>query len=149
MTGKEKERVERQKVEGFISGSRCRRIYLDHEMDGRIDRVGCEDGEERCDICCRSDDIVIDSNDDREEFQYQQLQRQQQRLDIQESKQQAGHEVWDLENRLDMWVGKCPLCYIRKCTGRQVNIRHTLDECVDEEQELVCNEVAALEGVYF
>jgi superfamily II DNA helicase RecQ len=45
--------LEREKVNQFISGERCRRICLDQEMDGRIDRVRCEDGEERCDVCRR------------------------------------------------------------------------------------------------
>ncbi|KAK5279583.1 ATP-dependent DNA helicase sgs1, partial [Exophiala xenobiotica] len=58
MSRKEKERVERHKVDHFISGSRCRRIYLDQEMDGRVDRVGCEDGEERCDVCEQGDIMI-------------------------------------------------------------------------------------------
>lgn len=39
----------------FIQGQQCRRVVLDHSMDGRIDRVQCEMGEEMCDICrpCR------------------------------------------------------------------------------------------------
>ncbi|KAG4426956.1 hypothetical protein IFR05_017561, partial [Cadophora sp. M221] len=86
---------------------------------------------------------------EREEFQSQQIQRQQQRLQVQARHQQEGHDVWDLENRLDMWVGKCPLCYVRKCGGRQVDIRHTFEECIDEEHELVCKEVQALQSVHF
>ena len=41
------------------------------------------------------------------------------------------------------------MCYVRKCAGSQVDIRHTLEECVDEEQELVCEEVKALQSVRF
>ncbi|KAG4426959.1 hypothetical protein IFR05_017558, partial [Cadophora sp. M221] len=167
ITAKEKERIERQKVERFMSGARCRRIYLDQEMDGRIDRVRCEDEEERCDVCCESDatmeeleakrqayveearkeqekqgrsmDSAIDipsssvrvggvpingldssncpfpssppaysqssivsfdrgfaadpiSPAEREEFQSQQIQRQQQRLQVQARHQQEGHD---------------------------------------------------------
>jgi hypothetical protein len=58
MTGKEKERIKQQKVERFVSGAKCRRIYLDQEMDGRIDRVRCEDGEERCDVCQASNSMM-------------------------------------------------------------------------------------------
>ena len=54
-----------------------------------------------------------------------------------------------MENRLDYWVGKCPLCYVRRCTGSLVNFRHTLDQCVDPEQELVRTEVQALERIQF
>jgi hypothetical protein len=86
---------------------------------------------------------------DRIEFQSQQSQRQQQRLQIQTQIQQEGHNVWDLENRLDQWVGKCPLCYVRRCQGSDVDIRHTLEECVDPEQALVANEVESLHTIQF
>jgi hypothetical protein len=82
-------------------------------------------------------------------FESQQSQRQQQRVQVQARNRQAGCEVWDLENRLDQWVGKCPLCYVRKCMGSPVDFRHRLDECVDPEQELVCTEVQALQGIQF
>ena len=221
MTAKEKERIERHKVERFVSGAKCRRIYLDHEMDGRIDRVRCEDGEERCDVCQASDammdeleaqrqayiqreqekqdrlmDSAIDipsssirfcgipsdgfdssnspfpssppahsqsstvsfdpgfavdqiSPGERVEFQSQHHQRQQQRLQVQVHNQQEGHDVWDLENRLDQWIGKCPLCYVRRCQGSEVDMRHGLKECVDEEYEIVASEVRALEKIDF
>jgi hypothetical protein len=82
-------------------------------------------------------------------FQSQQSQRQRRRVQAQAQNQQAGCEVWDLENRLDQWVGKCPLCYVRKCTGSPVDFRHRLDECVDPEQELVRTEVQALQRIQF
>jgi hypothetical protein len=47
MTEKEKEQIERQKVERFISGAKFRRIYLDQEMEGRMGRLRCEEGEDR------------------------------------------------------------------------------------------------------
>jgi superfamily II DNA helicase RecQ len=50
--------LDREKVNQFISGERCRRIYLDQEMDGRVDRVRCEDGEERCDVCQKDDEAM-------------------------------------------------------------------------------------------
>ena len=218
LTKKEKERVEREKVDRFISGARCRRIYLDQEMDGRLDRTGCEDDEERCDICkegeamlrrmeeqrqefhneqerqdrmtdsgidisssmvdqdprdsgsssmggARSsppssvisfdpgavipDSIDIITDADRDEFQSQQGQRRQQRIQVEEQTRQDGHAVWDLERQLDRWVGKCPLCYTRQCQGEVVDIGHSLDNCSDRERELVTEEVEALEGVRF
>lgn len=36
LTKKEKEQVKVQKEERFVSGTGCRRIYLDQEMDGRV-----------------------------------------------------------------------------------------------------------------
>jgi hypothetical protein len=58
ITNADQKRVEREKVERFISGDRCRRTYLDQEMDGRMDRVRCEDGEERCDVCQKDDAML-------------------------------------------------------------------------------------------
>src|SRR6266536_3067016 len=89
------------------------------------------------------------SAEERVEFQSQQSQRQQQRLQVQARHQQEGHAVWDLEDRLDMWVGKCPLCYVRKCEGRQVDIRHILAECEDDEHVVVAQEVEALKSILF
>ena len=221
MTAKEKQRIEQQKVERFVSGAACRRVYLDREMDGRVDRARYKDEEERCDVCRESNammdeleaqrqayvqrehekqerlmDSAIDipssnmpfsgfpsegfessngpfpssppprvqssvisfdqgfiadriSPEERFEFQSQQSQRQQQRLRVQAQNRQEGHDVWDLENRLDQWVGKCPLCYVRKCTGSPVDFRHTLEECVDPKQELVAQEVGVLQSIQF
>ena len=225
LTETEKKRVEMQKVERFISGARCRRIYLDQEMDGRLDRVRCEEGEERCDVCQGSDAMMermdaqrqafnqeearrerqkqdrmmdsgidipsssinvarftsseVDSSSmelpgssppnsqdsivsfdqgfladtiiaaDRHEFQEQQSQRQQQRFRVEEQYQRESHEVWDLENRLDMWIGKCPLCYVRQCQGWRIDIQHSLDECPDELRGLVVEEVGVLQSIRF
>jgi superfamily II DNA helicase RecQ len=41
-TAAEKKMAEMEKVQRFMSGARCPRVYLDQEMDGRRDRVGCE-----------------------------------------------------------------------------------------------------------
>lgn len=38
-------------MQRFLEGQECRRIVYDRQMDGREDRFGCEDGEERCDVC--------------------------------------------------------------------------------------------------
>jgi hypothetical protein len=84
---------------------------------------------------------------ERAEFQSQQSQWQQQRLQFQAQVQQDGQEVWDLENRLDQWVGKCPLCYVRRCAGQQVQVQHTLDQCIDPEQELVASEAKTLQSI--
>lgn len=35
----------------YIEGERCRKVIMDREMDGRVDRIGCESGEKRCDVC--------------------------------------------------------------------------------------------------
>jgi superfamily II DNA helicase RecQ len=48
-TEAEKRMAEMEKVQRFMSEARCRRVYLDQDV--RSDRVGCEDGEEACDVC--------------------------------------------------------------------------------------------------
>lgn len=35
----------------FIEGKIYKRVVLDREIDGRFDRLSCEVGEERCDVC--------------------------------------------------------------------------------------------------
>lgn len=35
----------------FTRGDVCRRVILDEVIDSRINRVGCEEGEEACDVC--------------------------------------------------------------------------------------------------
>ena len=40
-----------KEMKGFLKGDQCRRVTMDREMDGRMDRIGCEIGEERCDVC--------------------------------------------------------------------------------------------------
>jgi RecQ family ATP-dependent DNA helicase len=35
----------------FINGQVCRRVIMDRVMDGRDDRIKCEEGEEVCDVC--------------------------------------------------------------------------------------------------
>jgi hypothetical protein len=88
-------------------------------------------------------------HDEQVEFQSQQSQRRQQRFQSQLQVQHAGQEVWDLENQLDQWIGKCALCYVRGDSRFVVDSQHTLDECLDDEQALVVAEVHALEGIRF
>jgi hypothetical protein len=37
----------------FVAGYNCRRIIMDRVMNGRMNRIGCEEGEEQCDVCQR------------------------------------------------------------------------------------------------
>jgi superfamily II DNA helicase RecQ len=50
--------LEQEKVDRFISGEKCRRIHLDQQLDGRLDRVQCEDREEKCDVCLKDSQIM-------------------------------------------------------------------------------------------
>jgi superfamily II DNA helicase RecQ len=44
-------RSQGEDIVDFVAGYNCRRVIMDRVMDGRIDRIGCEEGEEQCDIC--------------------------------------------------------------------------------------------------
>jgi RecQ family ATP-dependent DNA helicase len=190
-TESEKRMAEAEKVQRFMSGARCRRVYLDEEMDGRRDRIGCEDGEEACDVCvgalakvAQQDEVgdgEVDmsssriqsgpaevqrpgrhsrprasgetvepvSQQDRDEFQAQAEQREQQKARIDNRVKDEGHDSWDLENQLDRWVDRCPICQVRNCSGQRVDTRHTLDECTDEQHDAVVAQVKILEGLRF
>jgi RecQ family ATP-dependent DNA helicase len=199
-TEAEKKMAEAEKVQRFMSGARCRRVYLDQEMDGRRDRVGCEDGEEACDVCITTLEEVVQQEDmtdsgidmssgsiqpaaeggwgrssgaedgptqprggppasgvavdrvsqhDQDAFQAQAAQREQQKRRIDSQVKAEGHECWDLENRLDRWVDRCPICHVRNCSGQAVDTRHTLDECGDEQQRAVVAQVKVLQGMNF
>jgi len=42
-----------EEMQRFIGGEECMRVVMDQAMDGRENRVQCEDGEERCQHCQR------------------------------------------------------------------------------------------------
>jgi superfamily II DNA helicase RecQ/uncharacterized C2H2 Zn-finger protein len=44
----------------FISSEGCRRTIMDRVMDGRDNRVRCEEGEEMCDVCCEDQRMMED-----------------------------------------------------------------------------------------
>ena len=38
-------------MQEFLTSKGCMRVVIDRAMDGRLDRTGCEEGEEKCDRC--------------------------------------------------------------------------------------------------
>lgn len=56
----EARQVEWDKIERFLSRSKCRQMFLDAKMDGREDRFRCKEGEERCDVCKKDDAIMAE-----------------------------------------------------------------------------------------
>jgi hypothetical protein len=117
-----------------------------HSTMTRLSPSGSQESAVDFDDRFRADRI---SRGEREIFQSQQSQQQQQRVQMQAHHRQAGGKVWDLEHRLEQWVRKCPLCYVRTCTGSPVDFRHRFNDCVDAEQELVHTEVQALQQIQF
>jgi superfamily II DNA helicase RecQ len=63
ITDEDRDRVQRFKAERFVSGISCRRVWLDQELDGRTDRTGCEQGEEKCDVCAEDDKMVAEAEE--------------------------------------------------------------------------------------
>jgi hypothetical protein len=226
ITEADKKRVEREKVDRFISGAQCRRIDLDREMDGRVDRVGCEEGEERCDVCRKSDAMMEEAEALRQayiaeqekercqqgqaldsgidipssppivrstvvqssispvvrsdafpssppdafpssadlpqlsrfpnnpsrspashiissdpgfeidmiaiaeavDFQSQQMQYKRDQAYAQSQAQEESRAVWELEQQLEQWVGRCAVCFIRGFPES----KHSIIDCVEE-----------------
>ena len=58
-------------------------------------------------------------------------------------------EVWDLENRLDKWVRKCPIRYTGVESGQEADTHHILDDCPDPSQRHVIEQVKVLERIWF
>jgi superfamily II DNA helicase RecQ len=58
ITKEDQAKVKRLQVDRFISGISCRRIHLDHILDGRTDRARCEEGEEKCDVCEEDEQVM-------------------------------------------------------------------------------------------
>ena len=63
--------------------------------------------------------------------------------------QREGRDWSDIDNRLLSWLGKCPICYIRRRLGHDVNVYHTLEACRDEQREVITLEIAQLQEIKF
>lgn len=90
-------------MQEFLDGDICRRVVLDREMDGRVDRLGCEIGEEKCDICQqrprgekRRRDRLLEESDIEEEADIEEIEN---RLEIEN---RIEIEMKERENRLEI-----------------------------------------------
>ena len=52
-------RSQGEDVVDLVAGYNCRRVVIDRIMDGRLDRVGCKEGEEQCDVCWRNQQMDL------------------------------------------------------------------------------------------
>jgi hypothetical protein len=127
--------VEQQLVQLYAGGdgiaTGCRRRVLDEYLDGRGDREGCEEGEERCDVCRELEGgTEDDGEDDREEnhreeemgnreidreekqraFQQQEQARQGPRQRMMQQRQQEYADVEWLRRQLAWWAKRCGTC---------------------------------------
>lgn len=60
-----------------------------------------------------------------------------------------GRDWCDLNQRLVSWIGKCPICYVRKRVGHDVDACHKLVMCKEEKREVVAAEIAKLQEIRF
>lgn len=151
----EREREEAQwawddDVVEFAEGKCCRREVLDREMDGSMERFGCIEGEELCDVCCRQqverdmqelaemDGFEFDDEEkegirgeqeeeEAAEADYQRSQRTIRQVETERTLQvmRETQEVSDFEDMLAQWDGCCIACMVK---GRG-DTHHSMDEC--------------------
>ena len=148
---------------------------MDEVMDGQVDRVGCEEGEEACDIC-EGEQVEAEGVDeegsehDRQqqelgEFKRQQQERRWGQQQVVMRRREEGAAVKELREQLEEWVGGCPLCHLHlqhvAARGQQgqgqgqgqrrgPQLGHQLEQCVQAEAEGIQQEAARLiEGVKY
>jgi superfamily II DNA/RNA helicase len=139
------EREMAAEVEDFIR-ARCRRVVLDRVMDGRYDRLQCEEGEEVCDMCQESQrqvqlqqarermlsrldqdsDGPSDPGQDDIEFEQQQSQRSWIDFHAREVNQEEAYAVEELEQQLQRFQQQCTWCFVH---GRMDSRGHRLADC--------------------
>jgi len=138
------EREMAAEVEDFIQ-ARCRRVVLDRVMDGRYDRLQCEEDEEACDMCQESQrqmqlqqarerilsriegsEAVSDPGQDDIEFEQQQSQRSWIDFHVREVNQEEAYAVEELERQFRRFQQRCAFCYAQGKTGSG---GHRLADC--------------------
>ena len=157
MVGRDEEGRDDRVVE-LCGGERCFREILDEYLDGRMDRKGCEEGEEICGVCQAKNDGNGDGNEEgngneegdgneegneeneegerNDEWEeYERLKEQ--RIKIRERMQwMRSQEELDMEIfrvKISEWNGKCPYCKVRGM--ERVAEQHGLMECSDRGVE--------------
>ena len=139
-------------------GGECRRVVMSEYFDGDLERVGCEEGEERCDICIRVGDgwqlgredelrvrveeeeeeirVRVEEEEEEmrvrveeeEEFRVQQRSRAMGKDRYMMSRQGGWIEMERLKEALERWRGVCVVC-----VARGGAYRHSVSECRSAE----------------
>lgn len=122
----------------YLQTKACRRAVLDSVMDGREDREGCEEGEERCDLCGgnQTQAVVVEEGEEEEgERELEQLLRQREFLAQQEKRLQREEmtAVQRFEEKLQEISQACAWC---KVSGK-TDSGHRLEECPRESAKSV------------
>lgn len=152
-------------IDDYLAGQSCRRVILDEVMDGRLDRSGCELGEERCDVCTTADEHLQppstsnndDDDDDGDGDKGQRvlsLPAHQDITEVQEERRQRlwrtvhdrtrwiGRQLEELVELVEKWVDNCSLCYYRRLASFR---GHSFWDCERAEAEEVRAEARLLE----
>ncbi|KAF2008251.1 P-loop containing nucleoside triphosphate hydrolase protein, partial [Aaosphaeria arxii CBS 175.79] len=145
----------RSYVEGPNGLAQCRRVVLDGYLDRRgSERVRCEEGEEKCDVCRGNVDHVEENEDvsdaseaddqeaddqeaddqeaekeqQRQVFRQQERERQAARQRLIEERQQAFGEMEWLRRQLALWSNRCGICAAAG-EGREGQEGHDVRQC--------------------
>jgi hypothetical protein len=115
---------------GESGATRCRRAVLDGYLDRReVERSGCEEGKERCDVCqgeevehenskqpsnvemrARGSDEEGEREETRRMFEQQQRERQGPRQMLIQQRQHEFADVEWLRRQLAQWASQCAIC---------------------------------------
>jgi superfamily II DNA helicase RecQ len=152
----------------FLDSSQCRRISVDVEMDGRLDRRQCEDSEEKCDSCQQyprgtkrttadldqgsmSMQQGLEQKREKERREHMaSMIIEQRRLETAQRQrtEQISYELERLRSSLDLWNGACAICMA--CRGEVEN--HSWVNCPGAREaqfRALRDEVQWLESIQF
>ncbi|KAH6867692.1 RecQ helicase [Thelonectria olida] len=130
----------------FAEGKCCRREVLDREMDGSMERFGCIEGEEVCDVCYQQQGIRGEQEEEEAaEADYQRSQRIIRQVETERILQvmRESREVSEFEDILAEWDGCCMVCRI---DGRD-EAYHSMDECPQKGLKIWDNMKQGIEAV--
>jgi hypothetical protein len=142
----------------FMRGDVCRRVILDEVMDGRMDRIGCEEGEEACDVCegiARQASTASTSITAmwQEQGEHKQQKREQvwQQSQVRRRVREEGTAV---KEQLEASVGRCALCCfhlnLQGATAGKQGVGHKMEQCMREEAKEIRQEVRGMrEGIKY
>jgi hypothetical protein len=121
-------------AKGYLEADVCRRILLDQHMDGRQDRLGCELGEAKCDLCEvqprgtkhvaeeEKEEPLVPASPARErEALERAMAVEQQRIELRQRRraEQVVYELERLDQFLQRWSYVCAICMATRADASQ------------------------------
>src|SRR5579871_5449988 len=129
----------------------CRRVVMSEYLDGRFGRRGCEEGEEKCDVCMEKEsEIERQQRQQRQQDEVQlRQQRQQDQLEFRrQDKERGGGSDRILEQRQDVWMSRelilqelwkwKGVCVV--CVAEGKDYKHSISHCKEEKGVLADSE---------